>query len=350
MRRIPPRVAVAAVAVSILVGSAGCSLHAMTGDMLAEYSTLHVGPYLMESDDLGMACETGVSLGGQLLSYARVTDSPDQPAVSTLVSAASCAEEHAWSAQLRSLRALRAGDSAGARDARIVEKRAHTVAASRYYRAYLRLAAGYGEPGGACPVLEDKLDELAWLLGMIAGANAVQHDRAAGGEIDVPTDVPIKVTRGLECLDDARWFSIPTALQAAIWLGVPGSTPEGVDPWERLAAAAAAGAAKGVRIAQALQGKSAEATGDAALLRQVITSHAASREQVPSHSEFRLLDANATRLILHMSDVLWTQAMGHRTPHQGLGSFWESPDDEGDDDLLEGLDDPDPSSAPEASP
>ncbi len=347
-----PTSCLVACALLLALPASGCNFHALTGDMLNEYSVEHVGPYLMESDDLIMACETGVSLGSQLLSYSRVTDAPDQAAVSTLVSAAGCAEEVAWNEQLRGLRALREGRSEAMQDARIAEKRAHAVAAHRYYRGYRHLVAAYGEPGGSCPVLETELDQLAWLLGMIAGANAVQHDRAANGVVEVPMDIPIKVTRGMECLDDDRWFGIPSGLQAVVWMGLPGATPDGVDTFEQLAAASAKGEKKGVRLAQTLYAKGAESAGRTDLLRQVITAHAASLEQVQRHSGFKLLDLTASRQILHMSDVLWTRATGHRTPFNALGTFWddEDPDDPGDEGLLDDIDLEGDESAPTTTP
>lgn len=342
-------------ALLLALPAGGCNFHALTGDMLNEYSVEHVGPYLMESDDLLMACETGVSLGSQLLSYSRVTDAPDQAAISTMVSAASCAEEAAWEEQLRGMRALREGRAEAMQDARIAEKRAHAVAAQRYYRGYRHLVSAYGEPGASCPELETELDQLAWMLGMLAGANAVQHDRAAHGVVGVPMDIPIKVTRGMGCLDDDRWFGVPSALQAVVWMGLPGATPEGVDVFEQLAAASAKGEKKGVRLAQTLYAKGAESAGRTDLLRQVITAHAAAVEEVPRHSGFKLLDLTATRQILHMSDVLWTRATGHRTPWNALGTFWDSEDLEapGDDRLLDDIDldgDDTPTDTPETSP
>ena len=86
----------------------GCSIHAMTGDVMTEYTTEHLTPYLLGTDDLDMACELGVSMGQFLLSFERVTSRPDQAAVSTMTTAALCAELAVSREELRGLRALKA--------------------------------------------------------------------------------------------------------------------------------------------------------------------------------------------------------------------------------------------------
>ena len=51
----------------------------------------------------------------------------------------------------------------------------------------------------------------------------------------------------------------------------------------------------------------------------------------------------ATVIVQQLSDRLWTEATGHRTPANLFGTFWDDEEDAGDDDLLEGLE-------PEAEP
>jgi len=46
----------------------------------------HMVPELMSDDDVGMACETGVSMGGFLMSFDRVTDVPQQAGSVTMPS------------------------------------------------------------------------------------------------------------------------------------------------------------------------------------------------------------------------------------------------------------------------
>jgi hypothetical protein len=244
----------------------------------------------------------------------------------------------AWAHELRGLRALNRGDAAEAKDARYAEKGMHRIAAERFYKAYRYLVAQYGEPGGACPALPEESDELAWLLGSIALAQAVQHDRAAEGAVGVPLDAPRKVAQSIGCLPDERWWGVPSALQAAIWTSIPGAAPAGADPWAQLDAAAKLGEKAGMRTALAVRAQAASAQGRVDIMRDSIRRVAAAVQTRPSPPEWRTLDLLSESQIRYLSDRLWTEARGHRTPLDGLGTFWDDvvPIAE-DDDLLDGL-------------
>jgi hypothetical protein len=322
-----------------------CSMHAMTGDLISEFTWMHVNPYLLSTNDTAMACETAVSTGGMLLAYSRVTDMPHKGAVGTYLTAAGCAEAEAWEAELETIRALRGGDAEAAQDARIVQKRAHGLAAQRLYAAWTHMKALYGDPAVACPVLEGPSDELAWFMGNLAGASSVEHDRAAAAQVNVPLDVPRHAALGIACLDDATWFGIPSALQASVWLSIPGATPEGRDPWATLDEAMKLGEASGVRMAHLLKIKAAMGAGKIDVARATIKVMVAAQEAQEPPSEWRLLDLSAREQVQALSDRLWTEATGHRTPHRGLGQFW---DDESDMVADEGLlDDIDEEETPE---
>jgi hypothetical protein len=286
-----------------------------------------------------MASETGVSMGSYLLSFERVTSPPRRAAISTMLSAAQCADELAWQEELRGLRAIFKGDAHEAQDARIAEKRAHAVAAARYHRAFVSLVAAYGVPAELCPEL-DREDEILWLLGLLAGVQAVQHDRGSGGLVEVPLDVLQKTARGAACLDDARWWGVPKALQAIVWLSVPGSKPSGSDPWAELDAAVQRGEKQEVRLAGAIAVQAAINVGDEARLKDGIRRFGSTPAQDGAGAKYRLLDATAVRQVLAASDRLWTQATGHRTPVGSLGQFWDSTStstEDDTDDLLDNL-------------
>lgn len=328
------RCAVAGVA---LPSAMGCSVASLTGDVMSAYTVEHLSPYLLAHRDLGMACETGVSMGSYLLSFERVTEAPDKAAVSTLLAAGMCAEEVAWQEELRGLRALFEGNAHESRDARVAEKRAHAVAAQRYHRAFLAMVSAYREPGAECPSLEEE-DQLLWLLGLLAGVQSVQHDRASGGLAGVPMDVPAKASRGATCLPNAHWWGVPDALQAAIWLSVPGSSPPNARPWDQLDAAVEHGATQGVRLASALYAQAAVTVGDEARLRQAIVRFAQGVHDPNKGKNYQMLDAVAERQLLAASDRLWTEATGHRTPVGSFGEFWAPPSATTEDtDLLDDL-------------
>ncbi len=324
---------------ALLLALPGCgdTMHALTGDTMSEFAVGHMTPYLLGTSDLDMGCETGVSLVSMLLAYGRVTDTPHRAAIGSLVSAGSCAQAEAWENELRGMRAIRSGDSGEATDARIAEKRAHATAASRFYRAWLHLVSHYGEPGGDCPELEGTQDEATYMLGLLAGAQAVQHDRAANNAAGVPLDVPRKAARALTCLNNEKWWHVPKGLRAAIWASVPGATPEGEDAWKRMAEAAAAGAKSGVRVAQAIYAQAAAANGDDDVVRSVIKAHVASKTNIEAPARWRLLDETSTFQLLVLSDRLWTAAQGHRTPNGRLGDFWDDAQPEADPSMFEDL-------------
>jgi hypothetical protein len=301
----------------------GCRgfMHSQTGDVTTSYAAEHVTPYVMSTDDAEMACQSGLAMGDFTMSFERVTDRPDLAALSAMTSAASCAEAQAWEAELRTLRALKQGRADEAQDARIEEKRWRAVAAKRYGAAWDRLTSHFGTPGDKCPEFEGKIEETHYLLGLIAGGQAVTHDRASEGEAGIALDVPRLAARGSECLDDARWFGVPSALRAAVWLSVPGATPAGEDPWKRLAEATALGESKGMRLATSIRIESLAAAGRLEEVRTAITEAVAARSRTPTHPEYRLLDKNGFLLMQQMSDRLWTREVGHRTPSGALGSF-----------------------------
>lgn len=330
-------------AVLLLTGCKGF-LYSQTGDVMTSYTTAHVLPAMMASDDMDMACGTGISFASFLMSFGRVTDEPRRAGLVTMLSAGFCAEAEAWEAELAQLRALRAGQAAQAQDARILEKRKHYLAAQRFQTAFNLLQGAFGEVGteAGCPEVEPE-EEILFLLGLAAGANAVIHDRSAEGAAQVPMDIPVAVARASECLDSQRWWGVPEGLRGAVWASVPGSAPEGADPWAVLQSAARAGEQAGVRLARALQVQALSAAGRAEELRQAVAAHGESIKTSPANPQWRLLDQMGTAMIQHESDKLWTQATGHRTPLGALGTFYQAQAaPELDDSLLDDLGDEEP--------
>jgi hypothetical protein len=318
----------------------GCSLNAMTGNMMSDYSVKHVVPHVFETGDVDMACKLGVSMGPFLLSFGRVTTPPDRSGIVTMLAAGMCAEADTREAELDQLRALKTGRAAEAQDARVREHRAHEVAAARYYQAFQRFSRAFGEPGGECKKIE-KEDELLYLLGLTSGMLSVLHDRAAAGVIGVPLDIPRKVAAGAACLDSDRFWGVPRALQAAVWASVPGSAPAGSpDPFVVLQQSARLGQEKGLRLAGSFLALISANAGKTEILRAAIKGHAAAVRDKPALEAYRTLDRYATMLVEHESDKLWTQATGHRTPVGGFGTFPEDenkPAEKADDKLLDDL-------------
>lgn len=340
---------------TVTLALTGC-VNQITGDVMSDYSSEHLIPYVLEHGDTGMACETGVSLGHFLASFARVTDDPHRAAIPTLLSAGVCAQQAAFEADLRSRRAFFRGIPSEALDARTEEQRHNLIAARRFHEAWTRTVAQYGEPGEKCPELEERYDELVYLLGLVSVVQALQHDLGADGEAGVPLDAPRKAERAATCVNNERWWGVPNALRAVIWTSIPGTAPPGADPWALLAESSALGRKAGVRLAEAVEAQAAAGAGRQDVLEAVIKAHADSLANTPPTARWTTIDRIATFQILTLSDRIWTEAEGHRTPFGKLGTF---PSDKaaepdvvpiGDGDLLDGLvDEPAPPAAAEPS-
>lgn len=301
-----------------------------------------MAPQIMANPDVGLGCATGAAMAPVLGSLGDPEDRADKALVLTYMSAAMCAEPLAWDAELRRLRAVRDGDGGAVQDHLEVERRYHTLAASRYLAAWTHLEAAFGPLGGACPSLDSAVnDDLLLLLGLSSGLLAMVHDQAGGAQVGVPLDISRKVERTAACLDNRTWWGVPEAMQAAVWASVPGAAPQGQDPAAVLEASAQLGDAAGVHLARAFQAQTLATIGDLDALEGAVSAHAARRGQPGNSPDYRLLNSYAGQLIRHESDKVWTRQAGHRTPGPQYGTFPAGPADDADgaglDDLLDSL-------------
>lgn len=317
----------AAVVASVALGGCSAVNHVMyktTGDVMQGFSKNHTVPYLLESSDLAMGCAMSEATAPLLMSFGRVTSEPDQLAVMLYLSAGGCAEEQAREYELQGLAALRAMNADTAEDAMIRQKRAHATAAKRYFRGWQHHNTFYGEPGnGECPDFDDDLDEFIYLAGLLSGLQALNAEIQSTSSIGVPKNVGSVVARATSCLDNEKWWGAPMALRATVWAMIPGATPEGEDPFQRLEIADEQGEEAGVRISHVFHAIAAQNKGDNERLREVIRSHAESLDETPSNDNWRFVDAMATQMIVAISDRLWVEHNGYRTPMGQLGTFWD---------------------------
>ncbi len=239
--------------------------------------------------------------------------------------AAMCIQYEAMEAELAAERAMKNLDGEArliaVKDARNHERRLHTLAASRQWRAFNLLEQEMGVVGETCPKLNKPEDQLTWFIGILSGALALVEDMKGGGEIGVPMDTMRRVARGAQCLDDAQWWSVPSALEASVWAMVPGTAPEGVDAFEALHAAAERGDAAGMLMARGLQLNVSALSGRDDEVRKGL--EALLEGQMNPPAAYVLLHTYAHDMAQHESDLLWTRATGHRGP--GLTSL--PPDD-----------------------
>jgi len=74
-------------------------------------------------------------------------------------------------------------------------------------------------------------------------------------------------------------------------------------------------------------------------VKDVIRDHAQSLKATPADEEFRMVDAMAKDMMMDISDRLWTEAIGSRTPLGAYGTFWDDkkPELQLDESLLDGF-------------
>jgi len=311
-----------------LTSVTGCSvvnhmIYKTTGTVMTAYAEEHQVPYVLASDDLEMNCSMAQALTPLLMSFGRVTHTPNQLGVMVYLSAGMCAESQAWEQELRYLRAMKKANVQEAQDAQIAQKRYHILAANRNYTGYRHLVEEFGEPGGKCPKLDDEFENFIWMMGMLAGLQALSNEMSSGAGLGIPKDIAAKAERGAACLDDDQFWGVPMAIRATIWSMLPGAVPQGEDPFARLKIAAEKGEKAGVRLPHVLYAMAALNQGNTELVKDVIRQHAKSKAKKPADPERKLLDAIATQTLEAISDRLWTEQTGHRTPIGGLGTFWD---------------------------
>lgn len=299
-------------------------IYKTTGDVMVGYSKKHAVPYLLESDDLEMACAMSESLQPLLMSFGRVTSTPDQIAVMMGMQAGGCVEDRAKEAGLQATAALRARNPEEAEDAIIREKRYYAVAAKRYYSGWQHFNAHYGDPETEeCPSFDNDLSEFIYMAGLLSGLQALNSEIQSTAPIGIPRNIGSVAARATSCLDNEKWWGAPMALRATVWTMIPGAQPQGEDAFERLEASDRLGEEAGVRLSHVFHALSAKNKGKMEELRDVIRKHAKSIETHPADEEWRMVDRLATHNIRAISDQLWMKNTGHRTPIGGLGTFWD---------------------------
>ena len=268
--------------------------------------------------DLEQACTFGV-VGGAAFPVVTKAGSPDGMMLSGLAGGV-CLELQAWEAEVQAALVLASdagsGESraAAATDATIQARRLHARAAERFEVGWDAWSSRYGEASDTCPKIPARETEI-YLVGVFSGLLAVVNDAASGGANGIPQNRLLEVARAASCLDDEALTGMPAGLQAAGWATIPGSGPEGVDPWQMLEEAAVRGDAAGQGIPRALLVFASKNTGQDERLESAITAFA--ETPVNPEADWALLDAYARRLALHQADLIWIAEKGHRAPAFG---------------------------------
>lgn len=313
-------------------------IYKTTGDVMQGFSREHTIPYLMQSGDLAMGCAMSEATAPLLMSFGRVTSEPDQLAVMLYLSAGGCAEEQGREHELAALAALYERKGNAAEDAMIRQKRAYALASRRYLKSWEHHNTFYGKPGtGECPAFDDDMDEFIYLAGLLSGLQALNTEVQSTSSIGVPKNVGSVVARASSCLEDDKWWGAPMALKATVWSMMPGALPEGEDAFERLSMTDRKGEKAGVRLSHVFHAIAATNKGDKAGVKAVVRRHAESLKEQPSNEDWAFVDAMATNMIVAISDRLWIENTGHRTPLGQLGTFWDDQQKEVETMDLDGL-------------
>lgn len=319
---------------STLVAAAGAALlsgcgliYKPVGHTLNHYSLDEVIPYTLGSGDLDKSsCGTGLSLAQLTGSFSRVINRPARLLVLVNTTAAYCSEAEAQKYHLLVQRNLHSGQTDVAQDNRIVAQRWERTTALRRYQAYKDTMTAYGDIGdGQCPDLRNEmgtdLDQLTFLTGVLTGVQGLLNDIQANSSVGIPQDIAAKAGRASQCMDNRKWWGVPKALEAVVWLSVPGNMPDGADPWAQLRQSAAIGQADGIALAPMLYAIAAYGQSDTAKEKEAIKLVADTYNGKNVPSQYLLLNQIAYSEALYLSDQIWMEAEGHRTPLVALGSF-----------------------------
>jgi hypothetical protein len=295
----------------------------MTAGITERFAEDYMLPYMMTTTDLRMSCAMAESMTPIMMTMKQFNPGLEKVTIMSMISASLCSQEVAFEKELEYQRALYTRNNTDAQDARIAMKRHYKTTAERQYAAYQRMVKFYGEPGGKeCPRLLDDVEQMNYLVGLLSGLQAIYSDTQATSGL-VPRNIAAKVERAAACLDAEKWFGVPLAIRATIWTLLPGALPEGEDNWARLDEADKMGEDAKVRLAHVFHALAAHSKGDKDRVRAIIKKHAEIIKNVPSEREYRQLDAMATSQLTAISDLMWTEAKGHRTPVGKFGKFWD---------------------------
>lgn len=314
----------------------GCG--GIVGNVTAGMNSTYIMPGILSGGDVGVSCAAGEGLGAMVGGFAPWSKAASKATVLVHASAALCLEDDVREAQLARARAFHSSAFDEARDAEVIEDRAHVIAARRYLASWNALVENYGvpEPGEACPNLHKEMDQISYLMGLSSGVLAVLHDLGADGAVGVPQSIPAAVNRAAVCLDNEQWWGVPAAMQASLWALQPGG--ETGDVWKTLDNSVRLGEAAGVRLSTAYAVQTAATIGDTDRVKAIIAHDAQSRLTTAANSQYAMLDQYGRDIVVHESDRLWTEKTGSRTPIASYGAMPVPPQPVVlEDDLLQDL-------------
>lgn len=284
-------------------------------------------PPMLKDSDVVMACQSGVATAPLIMATENLGANADQLGTLLYTTAGLCAEMESTENEMRYLRAAKAGQVDEAQDARIAQKRWAELAARRQLVSYEHFVHYYENRydikiGEECTDFYRDFDEFVYMLGLITGLQAVLNDITAQQAVGVPMDIAAKAERAFSCLDNKKWWGVPLAARAVIWNVLPGADA-GKDVWAAFNSAMELGDAAGVRLPTAMYALSAFGKDDQPRVRDAIRRYVNVKEGFKPNVDYRLADSMAGMIITTLSDRMWTEGTGTRTPPGSLGKFWD---------------------------
>lgn len=313
-------------AVSALTMSGCAMLQSGTAGVTLNILEEGFTPPALKLADADMVCNFA-TVNAPLVGAARTYHGDPSLMEATLYTTASfCSDSQAITEELRYMRAVRDKRPDEAQDARIVQKRLLATTAERQYTAYQRMKTKleqkyFFEYGKTCPRFKRDFDELVYLAGTMSGLLAVTNDFQAQQAVGVPTDIAPLAEYAMTCLDNTKWWGVPMAARAAVWSLLPGGS-EGKDVKGTFEESMRIGEARGVRLAHVFQAVAAGSSDDQATVRAAIKRFA-SVQNFKVNEDYRIFDVMAKMQLQNISDRMWTQNTGSRTPFNNLGKFWD---------------------------
>lgn len=306
-----------------------CSHAIKTGaEVGIHFTEKHIAPPILAMNDVDMVCNSSTALVPLIMSMKAMKADPAKLAVLLYSSSGVCAESKAVNAELRSIRAAKAGQNSEALDAKIEQKRWSAIAARRQYQGYQLFEQHWKAKykytlDESCPKMKKDFEQTVYLLGLLSGLQAMTNDINSGGQVHVPKNIAAEVERSISCLDNTKYWGVPDATRALIWTLLPGAGAGKADPFQTMKQSMKLGEKKGMRLSHALYAIAAQANGDDKLMRDALRSFAASRATGNvDNVNYMLIDRIASEMVQNIADRYWTENTGSRAPEDGMRLFW----------------------------
>ncbi|TVP57067.1 MAG: hypothetical protein EA349_07245 [Halomonadaceae bacterium] len=320
-----PAVLITGVAALWLAGCSGFHpIYTPVGQIVTGYAERDATPYVLQMDDVGMACAMGEALDPLVFSFSRVTSEPNTTGTLLQVLAGICSEREAVEQELRYLRASYQDNNTEMRDARTQMQHKYAATASRRLKAFERGMKAYRFDPGAedlmCPSYRNDQDELTFMMALLSGAQAVMDDAKSGGQAGVSRALASQVERAAVCLKNDKWAGIPGNLRAIIWVLLPDNRPASVDdPWKVMAMNRQTAINGGLRTAIALELVMAENVGNMEVAADALAYLAEAESRFEANPRYLMVDRGGMEVAMAVSDRIWTTRYGHRTPGNRFG-------------------------------